>query len=260
MALATEKSGCSATSGQMIAPLIELFTSEGCNSCPTADRWLSAVGRPNAGRVVVPLALHVDYWNHLGWEDPYASPDYTRRQYEYAHQRGTRTVYTPQFILNGREFRRWHAANADSEIASVAQTPATATITLSLQSAGERDLLVEASVMLAETMPDADLYFALYENGLTNKVDDGENAGRTLHHDFVARQLLGPFPVKPAPASRSRVAPEKLGRGGLRPAPHGQPRTAGARDTTLFLIRKIQRAQHLAMPGPVDIRPRYLAA
>lgn len=179
----------------MIAPLIELFTSEGCNSCPTADRWLSAVGRPNAGRVVVPLALHVDYWNHLGWEDPYASPDYTRRQYEYAHQRGTRTVYTPQFILNGREFRRWHAANADSEIASVAQTPATATITLSLQSAGERDLLIEASVMLAETMPDADLYFALYENGLTNKVDDGENAGRTLHHDFVARQLLGPFPV-----------------------------------------------------------------
>jgi len=141
------------------------------------------------------LAFHVDYWNHLGWDDPFSMPHYTRRQYDYARKRGTRTVYTPQVILNGAEFRRWHAAGAEADIAAAAQGPAGATIALSVRAVGERDLDVEATISNVAAAGEPMLYLALYENGLTNRIEDGENAGRTLHHDFVTRRLLGPFPV-----------------------------------------------------------------
>ena len=141
------------------------------------------------------LAYHVDYWNYLGWEDPFSMPQFTQRQYAYAHKRGSRTVYTPQVLINGKEFRSWHSASANTDIERVARTAAGAHITLSLKPINARDFNVAASVSLSDDIDDATLYLALYENELANKIEDGENAGRTLRHDFVTRRLYGPFPI-----------------------------------------------------------------
>jgi len=199
-AQAARTAECKASSGKATLPLVELFTSEGCSSCPPADRWLSKVGRPANNRPpVAALAFHVDYWNQLGWEDPYATVDFTHRQYRYASLRGTRTVYTPQVLLNGTDFRRWHTASADSEIAAAARTPAAADITLTLATLG-RDIDVAATVSLAQKQSDAVLFLALTENGLRNPIEAGENAGLTLHHDHVVRRLAGPYTIDDSPS------------------------------------------------------------
>jgi hypothetical protein len=106
---------CSARSGNTTVPLLELYTSEGCSSCPPADEWLSSFRQ--SGLVpdrVVPLALHVDYWNDLGWEDSYSQKTFTDRQYRLAGLNRMRSVFTPQFVLNGRNLSRWHSANSGS--------------------------------------------------------------------------------------------------------------------------------------------------
>jgi len=205
-AQAARTTECTVSSGKTALPLVELFTSEGCSSCPPADRWLSKVSRPASNRpAVAALAFHVDYWNQLGWEDPYATVEFTHRQYRYASLRGTRTVYTPQVLLNGTDFRRWHAASADSEIAAAAHAPAAADITLTLAKLGDRDINVTATVSLAQKQSDAVLFLALTENGLRNQIEAGENAGLTLHHDFVVRQLAGPYTIDD-PSSKVAMA------------------------------------------------------
>jgi len=205
-ALAAQTAECTASSGKTTLPLVELFTSEGCSSCPPADRWLSKVSRPENNRpAVAAVAFHVDYWNQLGWEDPYATVEFTHRQYRYASLRGTRTVYTPQVLLNGTDFRHWHTASADSEIAAAARAPAAANITLTLEKLGDRDIDVTATISLSQKQSDAVLFLALTENGLTNPIEAGENAGLTLHHDYVVRRLAGPYTIDD-PSSKAVVA------------------------------------------------------
>src|ERR671939_881093 len=93
---------CRAESGAQVPVVVELYTSEGCNSCPPADRWLSALtAHPEA----VALAYHVDYWDRLGWKDRFASPAFTRRQYEQLAHNGARFAYTPQIVIDGRDQR-----------------------------------------------------------------------------------------------------------------------------------------------------------
>jgi len=89
-------------------PLIELYTSEGCSSCPPADRWLSSLSKEdNLWSEFVPVAFHVDYWDYIGWKDPFASKEYSQRQRRYAHEFGERTVYTPGMRKSGEEWRSW---------------------------------------------------------------------------------------------------------------------------------------------------------
>ena len=103
---------CSARSGPTIAPVVELYTSEGCNSCPPADRWLSALkSRPD----VVGLAFHVDYWDRLGWKDRFASAEFTRRQSEQQSVNGARFSYTPQVVVDGHDRKDWPRANVGNE-------------------------------------------------------------------------------------------------------------------------------------------------
>jgi len=98
---------CTAVSGERRVPLLELYTSEGCDSCPPADRWLSALpGRGYGNDRVIALAFHVDYWNYLGWVDPFAQKRFTERQRHIASRSQSKVVYTPQFTLNGRDYRR----------------------------------------------------------------------------------------------------------------------------------------------------------
>jgi hypothetical protein len=96
--------GCTATSGAKRVTVVELYTSEGCDSCPTADRWLSTLKTRND---VVPLSFHVDYWDYIGWKDPYAQKAFTERQRVRVAAQNSRSVYTPQVMMNGQDFTTW---------------------------------------------------------------------------------------------------------------------------------------------------------
>jgi len=177
--------------------LLELYTSEGCSSCPPADQWLSNLADGQfEEQQVVPLALHVDYWNYLGWKDPYSDKAYSKRQRRQGDVNNLRTVYTPQFVLNGEDLRGWYKRNGtDGPIEKVNSETAKATIELTLEKRSADSLSVAASVELSEGQS-ADgygLYLALFENGLVSDISRGENTGKILHHDHVVRQLIGPY-------------------------------------------------------------------
>lgn len=178
---------CVARSGNQRAVLLELYTSEGCDSCPPADRrlsqWKTHAGF--AGRLV-PLAFHVDYWDRLGWTDRFASPQFTQRQYRMADLARSRSVYTPQFLRNGRDWR-----SAASPLDGVADLPAAAAIVLELGSAHGGQLMVSGSITGARRGTEA--WLALYENNLESRVLAGENGGKVLRHDYVVRRLIGPL-------------------------------------------------------------------
>src|SRR5215510_12044549 len=124
---------CKARSPETTVALVELYTSEGCDSCPPADRWLSALGsRGHGPDKVVPIALHVDYWDYIGWKDPYAKALFTSRQRKLAQVMRAKIVYTPQVLLQGEDFRRWHAPAFDDAVARINARPARARIELGL--------------------------------------------------------------------------------------------------------------------------------
>lgn len=196
---------CSAVSGAMTAALVELYTSEGCNSCPPADRWLSSLGK--RGRVpgqIVPLSLHVDYWDYIGWKDPYAKPAYAARQRKLTQAQRLAFVYTPQVMLQGRDFRAWSTPAFDAEVARINRQPARATIRLAYDPAPRDAWTVTAAAELldASQAPQAALYVAAYENRLASVVTAGENRGSTLEHDYVALEWLGPYEI---PRTGARV-------------------------------------------------------
>jgi hypothetical protein len=174
-AVASADGSCTARSGPVAPTVVELYTSEGCSSCPPADRWLSGLkGRPD----VLALSFHVTYWDRLGWPDRFARPEYTQRQYALAQQAGRTNVYTPQVLVNGQDWRRWPQLPA----ASAAQTPV-----LSLARDGE---LVTLSVA-PETASNQRWagHWVVLEDGHQSRVSAGENAGETLKHDHVVRQF-----------------------------------------------------------------------
>lgn len=191
------EAACSASSGATRIALLELYTSEGCSSCPPADRWLSALHeRPQAAQRLAPLAFHVDYWNRLGWADRFSKPSYSARQRWIAAVNRARTVYTPQFVLDGRDWRPLRtglpAASADRKAAGE--------LRLRLRPLADGRLEVSGEARLSLAIDDAQVFIALYENNLTSRVESGENAGSLLRHDFVVRELVGPIRL---PASGS---------------------------------------------------------
>jgi len=186
---------CSARSGPRTAALVELYTSEGCSSCPPADRWLRSLGaRGYAPERVVPLSLHVNYWDYIGWKDPYAQQRFSDRQRKLAQARGARLVYTPQVVLQGQDFR-WFGADFEERVSRINARPAQASIALRI-AAGREDTLdttVEAALLDPAGQGDAVLYLASYANRLESRVSAGENEGRTLQHDYVVLEWLGPI-------------------------------------------------------------------
>jgi len=176
---------CAVQSGPGTTALVELYTSEGCSSCPPADMQLGEL-HPDAQ--VVPLALHVGYWDSLGWRDPYAQDTFARRQNWLVQLAGRRTVYTPQFFVGGDEVRA--SAMAD-EVRKRNGQPAQARIRLHARAAGGDALAIDATAR--SNMDGAALYVAVAENGLGTQVRAGENEGRRLGHEHVVRIWLGPF-------------------------------------------------------------------
>ena len=171
---------CQATSGPHVPTVVELYTSEGCSSCPPADRWLSTLkDKPD----VIPLAFHVDYWDSLGWKDRFAQPQFTQRQSASMRTTGARFAYTPQFVIDGRDSPRWTML-APNALAAKAN-PAVA---LALAQDGAA---LQLTVTPAANAP-AHLggYVAVVDDGMQTQVGGGENRGATLHHDGVVRELL----------------------------------------------------------------------
>ncbi|MBI4349550.1 MAG: DUF1223 domain-containing protein [Elusimicrobia bacterium] len=153
--------------------LVELFSSEGCSSCPPADRWLSGLlDDERLWKDFVPVAFHVNYWDHLGWRDPLAAAEHTTRQRAYAEDWGSRGVYTPGVVLDGAEWRSWGGRpprRPRQSPALVVERVARATFKLSFPSGGGWRG-----------------HAALLGAGLESRVRSGENEGRVLRHDFVA--------------------------------------------------------------------------
>jgi hypothetical protein len=198
---AAQGAECKAVSGPQTAALVELYTSEGCSSCPPADRWLSSLGAGGSlpGQVV-PIALHVDYWDYIGWKDPYAKREFSLRQRKLSQLQRMALVYTPQVVLQGRDFRGWGTPAFDAAVARIAAQPAKARISLLVRPGAPRALQVEAGAELLDSAHQADaaLYLAAYENRLSSSVTAGENRGSTLAHDYVVLEWQGPFSFGPA--------------------------------------------------------------
>jgi hypothetical protein len=158
--------------------LIELFTSQGCSSCPPAEAWLSKLkSEPGLWKDFVPIAFHVDYWDRLGWRDPFASKEWTARQYQYSTNWKSESVYTPGFVLDGRE---WMERTIP---------------TLSGEKPGVLKLFITNGTAIAEFVSaagqtrDVDLHVATLGFDLTTKIGAGENSGRNLRQDFVVLSL-----------------------------------------------------------------------
>lgn len=173
--------------------VVELFTSEGCSSCPPAERLLNEIvadAREN-GRRVFPLAFHVDYWNRLGWTDPYSDPQYTQRQRRYANAFNHRSVYTPQMIVNGEaEFVGSDRAEARRAIAVALEQTAKITVSLSFNDDPNKRAeteQIDLGYVVSDNIKNAVLQIAVVERGLVTDVPRGENAGRKLKHDNVVR-------------------------------------------------------------------------
>ena len=180
------------SSGPATAALVELYTSEGCSSCPPADKQLADLRRTlGAGVQAIPLALHVNYWDAIGWRDPYAQAAFGERHSDLVHANGHQTVYTPHFFINGAEQSQDTEAWRRTAQMLNAQ-PARANLALDLSATGAGTVRVVAD---AKTAPDGTsvFYLALSQNGLASHVTRGENRGSHLTHDHVVRTWIGPL-------------------------------------------------------------------
>jgi hypothetical protein len=180
---------CSKHSPAHTVALLELYTSEGCSSCPPADRFVSTLR--DTGQVV-PLALHVDYWDYIGWKDRFARPAFAERQRWLADQASSHTIYTPEFFVAGQELRDWRGDLA-ATIKRINRRPAQAGIDISLGKRRDGNLPVE---IRARAPQGGKLFVALYQNGLSSDIGAGENRGVLLKHDYVVREWIGPVAVK----------------------------------------------------------------
>ena len=165
--------------------LVELFTSQGCSSCPPADELLRRIAHdPNLRGRAIPLAYHVDYWNHLGWRDPFSSGEWSQRQRDYARVMRLESAYTPQIVINGTRQMVGSASGAiyraiDEESNRAAEG------TVSIRADGG-DVVVRASAPRGGL----DVMVAVYEDGASTKVERGENGGRTVANDSIVRKLV----------------------------------------------------------------------
>lgn len=184
-----------AASDRPVPVVVELFTSEGCSSCPAADRLLARLEQmqPVAGAEVIAVEEHVDYWNQLGWKDPFSAPEYRARQNDYAIAFHASDIFTPQMVVAGQAaFVGSDMNRAYREISAAAQA-ATTLVSLETRANPKDEDLVDLSVQVSNPKSskwrDSNVYLAVTERGLVTSVQGGENAGRTLRHSSVVRSF-----------------------------------------------------------------------
>jgi hypothetical protein len=184
---------CVAQSGPQTTALVELYTSAGCAGCPLADRWLSGLASSGYGRIV-PLALHVDYWGYIGSNDTRAKRESSLRQRKLSPLQRLALVYTPQVMLQGRDFRRWDTPAFEAEVAKINARPARAHLELEIAAAGANAVSVRVRAEPGpEPLHDAALYLAAYESRRGD--------------DHVVLQWEGPVPLGRAGLELQRALP-----------------------------------------------------
>ncbi len=190
---ASHAAECVAKSGAHTVPLLELYTSEGCSSCPPADKWLGDLKQDPS--TFTPLAFHVDYWDYIGWKDRFSKAEYSDRQRKIAAFSGIGFVYTPQFVMNGRDFRGWDNARLSEAIDKNKKIASRVNLTLNAltQSNGGTTFQASASAVNPADIKNSNVFVAIYESNLESKVKAGENIGRTLKHDYVVREFFGAY-------------------------------------------------------------------
>lgn len=157
------------------ATLLELFTSEGCSSCPPAEHWVNQlIDNEQLWNTIIPVVFHVDYWDYIGWNDRYASPDYSKRQRQYYKERAVSSVYTPGMFQNGKEWRGWWRSKPLPQSQN----------NVGILSAQLQDQLLKVQ-FANKTESALDLNVAILGFGLKTHVQAGENEGKTLEHEFV---------------------------------------------------------------------------
>ena len=200
-----QQNQCSVKSGPTITPVVELYTSEGCSSCPPADKWASSL----KDKGVVVQAFHVGYWDYIGWVDRFAAPSYTNRQREVAAKNNLRSIYTPQAVLNGKDWPNWGSRPTANE-------PARASIALTQLGTDQFEASV-TPVSAPQNPASWSAYWTITEHGHNSKVAAGENAGEFLKHDFVVRQYTQAGEYK-----SSDTNPQKLSFRSIAPTPGHQ--------------------------------------
>ena len=192
----TERAVATPAQARRTPVLVELFTSEGCSSCPPADDFLIRLDKeqPIPGAEIIAISEHVDYWNRLGWADPFSSAAFSHRQDQYARAFGTNQMYTPQMVVDGRtEFIGSQEGKARRGIAQAAQAPK-AKVDLVKESVHPHDDLISMHVSVGQlpriTLNDTgEVWLAITEGELSTDVRRGENAFRTLQHTGVVRRM-----------------------------------------------------------------------
>lgn len=177
--------------------VVELYTSEGCSSCPPADRWFGNLPQQGvSAENAILLAYHVDYWNQLGWPDRFSRSQFSDRQRKVAARGGAGFIYTPQLTVDGRDMRQRHSTEAlRTKLAAINREPGQARIKADIRGSAP-ELRIGGEVELADAgTRNAQVWIATFENGLSTHVKAGENAGTRLNHDYVVRELAGPFQI-----------------------------------------------------------------
>ena len=164
--------------------LLELYTSEGCSSCPPAEAWLSGLkDSPRLWKDFAPVAFHVDYWNYLGWKDAWSDAEFSERQRSYAQLWHSENIYTPEFVLNGKEWHNWltgkNGPRSDGEKVGV----------LTVASGDTKVWRVSFSPA-KDSGARYEIHAAVLAGGIVSGVKAGENSGRQLQHDFAVVELL----------------------------------------------------------------------
>jgi hypothetical protein len=180
------------TSKPYQVPVVELYTSEGCNSCPPADRFLAELSKtPEHKLDALSLAFHVDYWNYLGWEDEFSSPEYTNRQRQLGRLNRQTTIYTPEFFVNGKETRG--TKSIIDRIRETNQQAAKISLEMHIQPvSGGYQFILRGKDTAFEN---PEVHLVVFENKLVNNIARGENAGKVLKHERVVRYFSDPLPL-----------------------------------------------------------------
>jgi hypothetical protein len=201
----TSQSTCSAASGKLITPVLELYTSEGCSSCPPADEWVSQLKKPAQEGSLVVQAFHVGYWDYIGWADRFATPAHTQRQRQIAGVNRLSSIYTPQLVLNGGDWRQWW-----SERGNLPKAAAAAQADIQLRSTTGPNSF-EAQVTPVQGDAKWAAYWTVTEHGHASRVTAGENKGEQLKHDFVVRQYTPVGQYSGKQSLKFEAAPAKAG-------------------------------------------------
>ncbi|MBV8200809.1 MAG: DUF1223 domain-containing protein [Acidobacteria bacterium] len=195
--------GSAGSQGSPASPVVvELFTSQGCSTCPPADRLLTQLGSGAAAGPVIPLAFHVDYWNRQGWTDPFSAAEWTARQARYGRALHVDDIYTPQLVVNGRS--QCVGSKRDEVMQQIAAAQASAPagkVSIDAAEVTGRKVVVKVQARVERPAHSLELWVALTQSDLTTAVSAGENKAATLHDDFVVRRLEKAFSVSGKPGA-----------------------------------------------------------